>query len=83
MGEAGFFEFLLIGIIAIMVIGPDQLPKVAKTTGKWFGKLRRTVSGIQQEINQELKNEELLKLIEKSKEEAKSLEKEIKKKTEE
>ena len=59
MFDIGFSELLVIGVVALIVLGPDKLPTAARTCGLWLGRIRRSVSNIQQEINQELRAEEL------------------------
>lgn len=63
MFDVGFFELALIGIVALLVIGPDRLPTVAKTAGKWVGRARRFVSNVKQDIDQEIQAEELKKAL--------------------
>lgn len=53
MFDIGFSELLLFGIIALIVLGPEKLPKAARTAGQWYAKLRRTVSTLQSEIEAE------------------------------
>jgi sec-independent protein translocase protein TatB len=64
MFDAGFTELLLIGVVALVVIGPERLPGVARTAGKWLGKGRRMLSDVKAEIDQEIKAEELKKILE-------------------
>ncbi|MBD3898571.1 twin-arginine translocase subunit TatB [Halomonas sp. ML-15] len=59
MLDIGFLELLLIGIVGLLVLGPERLPKAARTAGLWIGKIKRTVSGMQREINSQLEAEEL------------------------
>lgn len=59
MFDVGFSELLMVGMVALLVIGPEKLPKVARLAGFWLGKARGTVAGIQAEIKQELYAEEL------------------------
>jgi len=59
MFDIGFFELLVVGVIALLVLGPERLPLAARTFGLWLGRLRRTVSSIQSEIREELRMEEL------------------------
>ncbi|WP_027854273.1 Sec-independent protein translocase protein TatB [Marinobacterium litorale] len=59
MFDIGFAELLLIGVVALLVLGPEKLPLAAKTCGLWLGRLKRSVSSIQREINEELRVEEL------------------------
>lgn len=54
MFDIGFSELFLFGIIALIVLGPEKLPQAARTAGQWYGKLRRTVSTIQSEVEAEL-----------------------------
>lgn len=59
MFDIGFLELLLVGVIALLVLGPERLPTAARTAGKWVGKARRMMSQVSQEIDRELKAEEL------------------------
>lgn len=59
MFDIGFAELLLIAVVALLVLGPEKLPTAARTCGLWLGRLRRSVSSIQREINEELRVEEL------------------------
>jgi sec-independent protein translocase protein TatB len=54
MFDIGFSELLLFGVIALIVLGPEKLPQAARTAGQWYGKIRRTVSTLQSEIEAEL-----------------------------
>jgi sec-independent protein translocase protein TatB len=62
MFDLGFSELMLIGIVALVVIGPERLPKVARTAGQWLGKLNRYVSQVKQDIDRDMKLEELRKM---------------------
>jgi sec-independent protein translocase protein TatB len=59
MFDIGFAELLLIGVVALVVLGPERLPVAARTAGLWLGRIKRTVSNIQSEITEELRTEEL------------------------
>ncbi|MBW6390502.1 MAG: Sec-independent protein translocase protein TatB [Halomonas sp.] len=59
MFDIGFLELLIIGIVGLLVLGPERLPKAARTVGLWVGKIKRTVSSMQREINSQLEAEEL------------------------
>jgi len=63
MFDIGFSELVLIGIVALLVIGPDRLPKVARTAGKWVGKMRGFVSSVKADIDHELAADELKKIL--------------------
>lgn len=54
MFDIGFSELLLFGIIALIVLGPEKLPKAARTAGQWYAKMRRAAATIQSEIEAEL-----------------------------
>lgn len=59
MFDIGFAELLIVGVLALIVLGPERLPKAARTVGLFVGRIRRTMSGIQQEIEQEVRNQEI------------------------
>lgn len=67
MFDVGFFELLLIGLVALLVVGPERLPKLARTAGMWVGKGRRLISSVKADIEQEIKAEELKKILEEQK----------------
>jgi len=59
MFDIGFAELLIVSVVALVVLGPEKLPTAARTAGLWIGHIRRTLSGIQKEINAELHVDEL------------------------
>ncbi|WP_106478925.1 Sec-independent protein translocase protein TatB [Phytohalomonas tamaricis] len=59
MFDVSFSELLVIGVIALIVLGPERLPTAARTAGLWLGKIKRTVANVQQEITSQLEAEEL------------------------
>lgn len=59
MFDIGFFELLVVGVVALLVLGPERLPKAARTCGLWMGHVRRSLNSIQSEIREELRMEEL------------------------
>lgn len=63
MFDIGFSELVLIAIVALLVIGPDRLPKVARTAGLWVGKMRGFVSSVKSDIDHELAADELKKIL--------------------
>lgn len=63
MVEWGLWEFVLIGVVALVVVGPERLPRVARVAGLWIGRARRTLASVKQEIDRELKAEELNKIL--------------------
>jgi sec-independent protein translocase protein TatB len=52
--DIGFSEILLLAAIALIVLGPEKLPHAARMAGAWYGRIRRTISSIQSEIEQEV-----------------------------
>lgn len=63
MFDVGFLELMLIGVVGLLVLGPERLPKAARTVGLWIGKAKRTVSNMQRDINAQLEAEELRQKI--------------------
>jgi sec-independent protein translocase protein TatB len=59
MFDVGFWELTLILIVALLVIGPERLPRVARSAGLWMGKMRRFVTTVRADIQRELAAEEL------------------------
>ena len=62
MFDIGFSEMLVIGIVALVVIGPERLPRVARTLGHLFGRLQRYVTQVKGDINREMELAELGKV---------------------
>lgn len=65
MFDIGFWELVLIGVVALLVIGPERLPKAARIAGLWVGRARRTLASVKDEIDRELKAQELKEILEK------------------
>ncbi len=63
MFDVGFLEVLVIGVVALIVIGPEKLPAVARTVGGWVGKVQRFVRGVKSDFANELKSGDLQKII--------------------
>jgi sec-independent protein translocase protein TatB len=59
MFDLGFLELLLIGIIALIILGPERLPKAAKKCGLWIAKARHGFESVKSEIDRELQLQEL------------------------
>jgi len=55
MFDVGFLEILVIGIVSLIVIGPERLPAVARTVGTWVGKAQRFVRGVKSDFASELR----------------------------
>ena len=62
MFDIGFSELLVIGLVALIVIGPERLPRVARTLGNLAGRLQRYVADVKADINREVELEELRKM---------------------
>lgn len=65
MFDIGFWELAIIAIVGLIVIGPDKLPGVARTVGKWVGRTRRFVNQVKTDIDREVQQDELRKLLDK------------------
>lgn len=74
MFEISFSEILVIMVVALVVIGPERLPQVARTLGRLWGKLQRYANQIKQEVNTSMEIEELRAMERKIKAEADALE---------
>jgi sec-independent protein translocase protein TatB len=63
MFDVGFWELCLVGLVSLLVIGPEKLPKVARVVGFWLGKMQHMASSVKEELKDELQEEELRQLI--------------------
>jgi sec-independent protein translocase protein TatB len=63
MFDVGFAELLIIGLVALVVIGPERLPGLARTAGAWLGRAKRFVTDVKSEIDEELRTEELKRIM--------------------
>lgn len=59
MFDIGFTELLVIGVVALIVIGPERLPKVARTAGHLYGRMQRYVSTVKTDISNEIQLDEM------------------------
>ncbi len=62
MFDIGFMELCLIGVVALLVVGPERLPRLARSLGLWLGKARRFMSDVKSDIKAELEHEDLAAL---------------------
>ncbi len=69
MFDSGFLELLVVGIIALIVIGPERLPEVAAKVGKFIGKIKAFVATTRDDIEREMRADELKSMLAKQKEE--------------
>jgi len=74
MFDVGFSELMVIALVALIVIGPERLPRVARTAGHLLGRLQRYVGDVKADINREMQLEDLKKLQQQVAEQAKSME---------
>ena len=79
MFDIGFSELMVIGVVALLVIGPEKLPKVARTLGHLLGRAQRYVNDVKSDINREIQLDELKKLQSQVSESARSLEDKVRK----
>jgi len=63
MFDVGFWELCLVGLVSLLVIGPEKLPKAARVAGFWVGKTRNIVASVKAEIKQELQAEEMRQIL--------------------
>ena len=54
MLDIGFTELLLVAVIALVVLGPERLPKAIRTTAYWVGKIRRSFQSVKEELEREI-----------------------------
>ena len=54
-----FTELLLVGLVALLVLGPERLPGAARTAGLWIGRLKRSFNAIKQEVEREIGADEI------------------------
>ena len=74
MFDIGFSELIVIGVVALVVIGPERLPRVARTLGHLIGRVQRYVNDVKADIDREMQLEELKNLQAQVRESALSLE---------
>ncbi|MDX1593256.1 MAG: Sec-independent protein translocase protein TatB [Gammaproteobacteria bacterium] len=65
MFDVGFWELAIIMIVAMLVIGPERLPRVARTVGLWLGRARSAFNSVKADIDRELRAEELKTMLDK------------------
>ena len=77
MIDFGFDKIALIGAVALIVIGPEKLPRVARTVGHLFGKAQRYVADVKAEVNRSIELEELKKMKTQFEDAARNVEQEV------
>lgn len=78
MFDIGFSELMVIALVALVVIGPERLPRVARTLGHLFGRLQRYVNEVKADINREMELDELRKFKNEFEQAAQSMETKLK-----
>ena len=79
MFDVGFSEIVVIAIVALIVIGPERLPRVARTLGHLFGRMQRYVNDVKADIAREMELDELKRLQASVEDAARSIEQTVKK----
>ncbi|MCU1717862.1 Sec-independent protein translocase protein TatB [Pseudomonas sp. 5P_3.1_Bac2] len=59
MFDIGFSELVLVGLVALVVLGPERLPGAVRTAGLWIGRIKRSFNAIKQQVEQELGADEI------------------------
>ena len=77
MFDIGFSEIVVIAVVALIVIGPEKLPKTARTLGHLFGRLQRYVNDVKSDISREIELDEIRKLQQEVKTAATDIEKSV------
>jgi len=63
MFDIGFMELMVVGVLGLLVLGPERLPKAARTLGLIVGRVRRSVSNFQEDLERQARTEELKKKL--------------------
>ena len=63
MFDIGFAELLLIGVVGLLVVGPEQLPGAVRTVLAWVNRFRRSFDQIRTEVRRELHNDEIMQKL--------------------
>jgi sec-independent protein translocase protein TatB len=72
MFDVGFAELVIIGVVGLLVIGPERLPGAIRTGSAWLNRLRRGFNDIKREVQQELHNDAVMQELRKTGDELKS-----------
>lgn len=59
MFDIGFLELMVVGVLGLLILGPERLPKAARTVGLFIGKIRSTMGNIQDDLERQVRTEEL------------------------
>ena len=66
MFDIGFAELILVGVVCLLVIGPERLPETIRTASMWLNRLKRGFNDIKREVQQELHNDEVMQGLRKT-----------------
>ena len=72
MFDIGFAELILVGVVCLLVIGPERLPETIRTASMWLNRLKRGFNDIKREVQQELHNDEVMQGLRKTGQELKA-----------
>jgi sec-independent protein translocase protein TatB len=75
--DIGFTELMFVALVGLIVIGPERMPKVARTVGHLLGRLQRYVGDVKADINREMQLEELKKMQSQVIEQARDMERQV------
>lgn len=67
MFDVGILELFVVAVVALLVVGPERLPKLARTAGMWLGRGRRFIGTVKDDIDREIKADELRQILDKQK----------------
>ncbi len=73
MFDSGFLEMLIIGVIALLVVGPERLPGLASKAGKFVGKMKAFIANTREDIEKEIRADEMQNMLAQQKEEISEL----------
>lgn len=59
MFDIGFFELCVIGVVALLVLGPERLPRAAREAGLWVGRAKRMITQVKRDIDNEIRQEDM------------------------
>jgi len=74
MFDFGLSELMIVGVVALVVVGPERLPRLARQVGEWMGKLQRYVADVKSDLNRQVELDELRRMQQEVKDAAQSIE---------